>query len=59
MLKKRANKLSMSYIDITSNILGENELVNDKFLSSDVNDHHLSDEKTYLLWLNEIEEFIS
>ena len=54
LLKKRCNKCGYKYIDITKEIIGSNGIVKDKYLSTDKNDHHLANNKTYNLWLSKI-----
>lgn len=53
LLKKQAEEKGCKYIDITNNII-KNKKVNDIYLSDDESDHHLSNERTYKFWLNNI-----
>jgi protein associated with RNAse G/E len=54
LLKEKANKLNYKYIDITNDIIGDNGIINEYYLSEIQYDHHLSNEKTYKLWINRI-----
>lgn len=48
-----------NYMDITNNILdNETKIVKTFFLNENVYDHHLDDEKTYNLWLDELYKII-
>jgi hypothetical protein len=53
LLKKQAEEKGCKYIDITNNII-QNKKVNDIYLSDDESDHHLSNERTYNFWLNNL-----
>ena len=54
LLKNKCKENGYHYIEITNTILGEKGLVRSEFLNKDPNDHHLCDEKTYQLWLSEL-----
>ncbi len=54
MLKTRCNDYGYHYIDITDNIVGEDGLVQDQYLSENHTDHHLSSPNTYQFWINNI-----
>ena len=56
LLQELSFKKGYNYIDITSDIIGDNNLVNHKFLSDDDSDHHLSNERSYNLWLAKIQQ---
>ena len=56
LLQELCFKKGYNYIDITSDIIGANNLVNRKFLSDDKSDHHLSNERSYNLWLAKIQQ---
>lgn len=54
-LKSIAKELDCNYIDISDDILNNKTKVVDKyFLSDDITDHHLSNERTCDLWLNKL-----
>lgn len=55
MLKTRCDDYGYHYIDITTNIMDENGLINDYYLSENHTDHHLSNPKTYGFWINKIQ----
>jgi hypothetical protein len=55
MLKTRCNDYGYHYIDITDNIVGEDGLVQDQYLSENHTDHHLSSANTYQFWINHLE----
>lgn len=55
MLKTRCNDYGYHYIDITTNIMDENGLINDYYLSENHTDHHLSNPKTYGFWINKLQ----
>jgi hypothetical protein len=59
LLKNKCKENGYHYIEITDTILGENGLVRSGFLNKDPNDHHLCDEKTYQLWLTELNTIFS
>ena len=55
ILKKRCIEHNFNYIDITNDTINNNtHIINDYYLSDNKNDHHLSDDKTYKLWLNKL-----
>lgn len=56
LLQELCFKKGYNYIDITSDIIGANNLVNRKFLSDDKSDHHLSNERSYNLWLAKMQQ---
>lgn len=56
-LKEESNKNGYKYIDITKYILDkEKDEVFKQFLNKDPYNHHLDNENTYNLWLNEIKK---
>lgn len=55
-LKKLSNELGYHYIDITDDIYN-NGSVDSKFLNKDPYNHHLDNEKSFLLWLNKLIKF--
>ena len=44
------------YIDITQDLMGENGVINDEYLNENHTDHHLSNPKTYHMWVNRLLE---
>lgn len=59
ILKKYSLLKGYNYIDITNYILdNETKVVNTQFLNKDIYDHHLDNENTYNLWLNELYKII-
>ena len=59
ILKKRSSENGYNYIDITQYILdSETKIVNTKFLNKDIYDHHLDNETTYNLWMDELSKII-
>lgn len=59
ILKKRSSENGYNYIDITQYILNsETKIVNTKFLNKDIYDHHLDNETTYNLWMDELSKII-
>ena len=60
ILKTYCKKNNHHYIDITKEILDtNNNIVKDKFLNKNPYDHHLDNEKTYILWLNKLLNILS
>jgi hypothetical protein len=60
ILKKYSLLEGYNYIDITNYILdNKTKVVNTQFLNKDIYDHHLDNENTYNLWLNELYKIIS
>lgn len=59
ILKKKSSENGYNYIDITQYILdNETKIVNTKFLNKDIYDHHLDNETTYNLWMDELSKII-
>jgi len=59
ILKKRSSENGYNYIDITQYILdSETKIVDTKFLNKDIYDHHLDNETTYNLWMDELSKII-
>ena len=59
ILKQYALENSYNYMDITNHILDNNtKIVNNKFLNKNKFDHHLDNEATYNLWLDELYKII-
>jgi c-di-AMP phosphodiesterase-like protein len=55
ILKIYCKKNGHHYIDITKETLDTNSnTVQDNFLNNNPSDHHLDNEKTYILWLNKL-----
>lgn len=52
-LKQLSNELGYQYIDITNDIYNNNS-VDPNYLNNDPYNHHLDNEKTFLLWLNKL-----
>jgi hypothetical protein len=46
------------YVDITHDIIGQDGLINDEYLSENHTDHHLSNPKTYQFWINKIQSLL-
>lgn len=58
-LRDMAGRNSVNYIDITDDILDNNTgLVSTEFLSESPHDHHLSDQKSSLLWTRKLEKLL-
>lgn len=55
ILKKKSFENNYNYIDITKYILKDN-IVHNKFLNKDPYNHHLDNENTYNLWINELKK---
>ena len=54
-MKQRSTVNVYHYMDITNYILdNETKMVNTIFLNKDIYDHHLNNENTYNLWLDEL-----
>jgi hypothetical protein len=53
-LKQKCNENGYNYIDITNNILGSDGVVKSQYLNNNVYDHHLDNNKTYKLWIDQI-----
>lgn len=54
-LKNICQKNNYHYIEITPVIIDhENKILNKYFLRSNTSDHHLDNEKTYKLWINQL-----
>ena len=58
LLRKNCDKNGYHYIDITTEIIGENGIIKDEFLSKNPFDHHLDKKKTYQFWLSKIEKCV-
>jgi hypothetical protein len=59
ILKNNSITNGYNYMDITNYILdNETMIVNSKFLNTNIFDHHLDNENTYNLWLNELYKII-
>lgn len=54
LLKNKCKKYGYIYIDITDDIIGNDGIVKTVFLNKNITDHHLSNESTYNLWLNKL-----
>ena len=54
ILKDFSENKNMNYIDITDDTIGENGLINDKWLDVDEYEHHLPSNKIWRLWYNKI-----
>lgn len=55
-LKKLSRELGYNYVDITEDIY-KNNSVNELYLNNDPHNHHLDNEKSFLLWLNKLIRF--
>ena len=55
ILKERCSKCNYKYIEITSSIIGNDGLVSSHFLNRDPKDHHLDSNKTWGLWIKELD----
>jgi hypothetical protein len=56
ILKMKCSKYDYEYIDITNFILDKKEnIVSSNFLNKNPHDHHLDNEKTYNLWIQELD----
>ena len=53
-LKISKENFTKNYIDITDDTIGENGLINDKWLDVDEYEHHLPSNKIWRLWYNKI-----
>jgi hypothetical protein len=59
ILKNYSLLKGYNYIDITNHILdNETKVVSAQFLNKNIYDHHLDNEHTYNLWLNELYKII-
>jgi len=58
LLKINCHKYGYNYIEIVNDILDKDGIVNDEFLNSNPNDHHLSNEKTHKLWLSKLNNIL-
>jgi len=59
ILKTYCKKNGHHYIDITKETLDTNSnTVKDNFLNNNPSDHHLDNEKTYILWLNKLRSIL-
>ena len=57
ILKKTSDKHNYTYIDITRETINENtELIDDDYLNNNKNNHHLSFEKIWKFWINNLKE---
>ena len=55
ILKQKSSTLGSNYIDITRDTLNKNtHLIDDNYLNSNKNDHHLSFEKTWKFWIKNL-----
>lgn len=54
LLKVNCHKYGYNYIEIVNDILGKDGVINDEFLNSNPNDHHLDNKKTSKLWLDKL-----
>lgn len=60
ILKNHCLLNGYNYMDITNYILdNETKVVNEKFLNKNIYDHHLDNENTCMLWLNELYKIIN
>jgi hypothetical protein len=60
LLKENCCKRGFNYIDITNDILDrKNGIVSNLYLNKNPYDHHLDNEKTYKLWLNELNKLFN
>ena len=50
--------MNYNYIEIVNDILGKDGLINDEFLNSNPNDHHLDNKKTSKLWLDKLKSLL-
>ena len=58
-LKNNCIKKGYNYIDITSEIYDEkNNVVKNDYLNNDPYNHHLDNEKSYILWINKLRKFL-
>ena len=54
-LKETSDKLGYNYIDITEDTINEDtQLIDDDYLNEDKNNHHLSFEKIWKFWINNL-----
>ncbi len=59
ILKQKSSKLGFNYIDITRDTLNENtHLIDDNYLNSNKHDHHLSFNKTWQLWIKNLNKIL-
>ena len=54
ILKDFSENKNMNYIDIVDDTIGENGLIDDKWLDVDIYEHHLPSDKVWKLWYNKI-----
>lgn len=55
ILKNKCNDCGYTYIDITEDIIDKNEnIVKSMYLNKNPHDHHLDNEKTYKLWISQL-----
>lgn len=55
ILKQQSSILGFNYIDITGDTLNKNtHLIDDNYLNSNKNDHHLSFKKIWKFWINKL-----
>ncbi len=54
LLKNKCKTCGYKYIDITSSIIGINDVVNDHFLTTGPADHHLDNKRTHHLWISQL-----
>lgn len=59
ILKMKCNEHGYEYIDITNYILDKNEnIVKSIFLNKNAHNHHLDNEKTYNLWISQLDTIL-
>lgn len=58
LLKINCDKYNYNYIDIVSDIIGNDGIVKDEFLNSNPKEHHLDNNKTYNLWLSKLKNIL-
>ena len=56
LLKLNCDKYGFNYIEIVNDIIGEDGIIKDEFLNSNLFDHHLNNEKTYEIWLSKLKK---
>jgi len=54
ILRNRCEQYGYRYIEITNHIMGSEGIVKNEFLHSNTSNHHLDDDKTYNLWIDQL-----
>ena len=57
-LKKKCIENGYHYIDITNDVIGKDGLISREYVNRNPYDHHLDNEKTYKLWIKQLDKIL-